>query len=141
MIPALGLLRVVPVWAWALAGLAFALWWQTDSLAEARDDLAAVRVELTVAQDANATNATTIADLRAATDEWVKACGADPETARAVIASLTRGETKARGEAADLRRQLRRAADADPTVDEWMRGPVPRAVADGLRNAAPDRPN
>lgn len=121
--------------------LVLALLAVTKLYLDKRDELAATRVELRAAQDSNTSNLTTIGDLRAANAEWVSACGADPATAARTIEQLQRGETAARGEAAALRRELRRMSHADPTVDAYLRTGVPGAVADGLRDAPPGGPH
>jgi hypothetical protein len=136
---ALGLLGAVPLWVWVGGGLGLALWWQTDTLREVRDELASTKTTLTVAQDANDSLRKTSDDLRTANTAFAEACEARVGERDTALKVLRGSEAAARHRASILDREIRRLAHDDPTVDAWLRAPVPDALADRLRRTASDR--
>ena len=141
MIPGIGLLARVPVWAWVIIVLSIALGITTKRLERAHTELGVVRTTLTVAQDANDSQRLTIAELRAANAAFADKCSATNAEREAAIKTLRDSESAARHRATMLDREIRRLAHDDATVDALLRTPVPGALADRMRRDAADRPN
>jgi hypothetical protein len=102
-----------------------------------RDDLATVQVQLEAVQQANGTNVVTITKLRDANARFVEACEADVSQRDSTIKTLRGREAAAQHKATLLDREIRRLANEDPSVEAWLRAPVPDALADRLRRSPP----
>lgn len=124
-----------------IAGLSGTLYLTGRAYLNTRDELATVRADLGAAQEYNDSLTGTVETLRQANTDFAEACTVDLNVTRAEVVEAQRRENTARAEATRLGRDLRRLANADPTVDAWLRARVPAAAADGLRRDAASRPH
>ena len=106
--------------------------WRVSHYKARADSLQAVANTL---HEANQTNLATIADLQVANRQWADKCTANQPEARQQAQLSVQGDAKRQAAAQKSIKSLRATYEREPTVRAWADVPVPRVVADRLREA------
>lgn len=129
----------VPAWVWLVATLAFALWWQTDSLEEAQLTITAQSSRLKAYAESQKTNLGAIKELEAANKLLAEGSEADVQGNKDAVASLKLENEKLTGQLAAARHLREVQYRADPTCKIFARTPVCPGLAERLRALPADR--
>ena len=86
-------------------------------------------------QSAQTTNLATIKALQAANADWASKCAANQPEAREQAQLSAQGDAKRQAAAQKSIESLRATYEHEPTVKAWASVPLPRVVADRLREA------
>lgn len=133
--PIAALFAKIPLWAWALLIALGAIGWQHIEIRHARAEADAARSETAAVKAANIANLATISKLQQANTDWASKCKANQPEARHEAQLSAQGDAKRQAEASKSIASLRATYEHEPTVKAWASVPLPRVVADRLRQA------
>ena len=135
MTAVLSLLAKVPLWAWALLIALGVIGWQRIEVSHYRDKTVTLQSVVETFESAQATNLATINALQVTNTDWASKCKANEPEARHEAELSAQGDAKRQATAQKSIKLLQATYEREPTVKAWADVPVPRVVADRLREA------
>lgn len=134
----IGVLRSVPREVWYAIALALLAWWAYSWAygrgADSREfEIANLTTMLETGRAANKSNIETIAKLVAENKAWADAAEARNAKAAEAVAAVTRERDALAAELAERRKNRGTIYHEDQDAAAWARQPLPRRIADQLR--------
>ena len=123
------------MWAWILTAVLLVIGVQQWRVHHYEAQAASLQSVANTLHDANQTNVATIASLLAAVNEWKRKCAANEPQAHHEAELSVQGDAKRQASAQKSIKSLQATYEREPTVKAWADVPVPRVVADRLREA------
>lgn len=127
--------RYIPIWLYIALAALLAIGVQQWRVSHYKAQAETFQSAVVTFQSAQTTNLATIATLQAANADWASKCAAKQPEARHEAQMSAQGDAKRQAEASKSIASLRATYEHEPTVKAWASVPLPRVVADRLRQA------